>query len=115
MGKLLRSLLYHSNNMENSSPPTTSTTLDSSLFNFMENFEEDSTDVPSVCRLHIPTWLNLWCVFISICVLMLLVVLGVLVRYIQLQKQRIIRSEIVHVSPDFYREHFLDRSQIMVY
>lgn len=96
MGKMTESFLP-TKHLEDSAQLSTSLMPNNSLFNFMETFEEDHATVePDVCRLHIPTWLNLWCVFISICVLMLLVVLGVLVRYIQLQKQRIIRSEIVH-------------------
>lgn len=97
MGKLTETLFPLLNSMDNSSVSTVSPTAEATLFNFMENFEADTTDLPpSICRMHLPTWLNLWCVFISVSVLMLLVILGILVRYIQVQKQRIIHSEIVH-------------------
>lgn len=97
MGKLTETLFPLLNSMDNNSVSTVSPTAEATLFNFMENFEADTTDLPpSICRMHLPTWLNLWCVFISVSVLMLLVILGILVRYIQVQKQRIIHSEIVH-------------------
>ncbi|KAM7351213.1 uncharacterized protein ACRADG_004158 [Cochliomyia hominivorax] len=117
MGKLTETLFPLSTSLDNSHIYSTSpSVLDDSFFNIMDNFDDNSTELPPiVCKMHLPTWLNLWCVFISVSVLMLLVILGILVRYIQVQKQRVIRSEIVHVSPDFYQEHYLDRSQIMVY
>ena len=95
----LTEILLQAHSIENTSSldAYALTTAGTPFLNLMDNFEDDEiTEIPSVCKLHIPTWLNLWCVFISICVLTLLIVLGVLLRFIQVQKQRSIRSEIVH-------------------
>lgn len=76
--------------MDNNAPlEVPSTTLRPTFYNFMESFEQnDATDIPEMCKLHMPTWLNLWCVTITMCIVVVLIVLGVLVHYVQRQRHR---------------------------
>ncbi|XP_075150076.1 uncharacterized protein LOC142224174 [Haematobia irritans] len=99
---------------------TSSSTAESSFFNIMENLERTGiTDNPSsVCAIHMPSWLNVWCIIVTISILAVLIVLGVIMRHIQLQKHRQVRTECYNCfpsSPEYYSEHLFDRSQIMVY
>lgn len=74
----------------------TSSTVESSLLQFMENFENDEiTESPAVCRMHIPSWLNVWCIVITVCILAVLVVLGLIMRQVQIQKHRHARTGII--------------------
>ncbi|XP_073823614.1 uncharacterized protein [Musca autumnalis] len=95
-------------------------TFESSLLNFMENFQRDDdiTESPAVCKLHVPSWLNVWCIIITLCILAVLVALGLIMRQVQIQKQRHTRTECYNcypAAPEYFCEHFIDRNQIMVY
>lgn len=80
-------------------PTTVRTPLESSILNFMENFQRDDdadggaiTESTAVCKLHVPSWLNIWCIIITVCILAVLIALGLIMRQVQIQKQRQTRT-----------------------
>uniref|UniRef100_A0A1A9VXC6 Uncharacterized protein n=1 Tax=Glossina austeni TaxID=7395 RepID=A0A1A9VXC6_GLOAU len=93
---------------------TSTTTTETTLFNLLVNFEDNITESP-LCKLQIPSWLNVWCVLITICLLIMIVGFVLMLSHIRYYRQRQLQFNRIPGTPEYYSEHFLDRNHIMVY
>uniref|UniRef100_A0A1B0B0R2 EB domain-containing protein n=1 Tax=Glossina palpalis gambiensis TaxID=67801 RepID=A0A1B0B0R2_9MUSC len=93
---------------------TSTTTTETTLFNLLANFEDNITESP-LCKLQIPSWLNIWCVLITICLLIMIGGFVLMLSHIRYYRQRQLQFNRIPGTPEYYSEHFLDRSHIMVY
>lgn len=90
MSKTMKGDLHQSNMRAIKMPYNTSTsttTTETTLFNLLVNFEDNITESP-LCKLQIPSWLNVWCVLISICLLIMIVGFVLMLSHIRYYRQR---------------------------
>uniref|UniRef100_A0A1A9WU37 EGF-like domain-containing protein n=1 Tax=Glossina brevipalpis TaxID=37001 RepID=A0A1A9WU37_9MUSC len=81
---------------------------------YKTNFEDNITE-SSLCKLQIPSWLNVWCVLITVCLLIMIIGFVLMLSHIKYYRQRQLQFTRMPGTPEYYSEHFLDRNHIMVY